>query len=182
MTTRADYTPEEWKLLKYAGMDVGIAVALAAWSGPFGTLKELFYILLAGVEGQEKFSQNALIRSVWKEAEPETTREKIQKRLQDTKAHLASEASPETRRDTSAMTLQAALQVCTQVADLLERKAPAEEADEFKRWLLFIGERVARAAREGSFLGVGGSRFSEEEKTTLTALAEALRVTPYQLA
>lgn len=178
MTTKSDYNLEEWRLLKYAGMDVGIAVAFAAWSGPFGTLKELFYILMAGVEGKEKFHTNELIRSVWKEAEPETTREKIQKRLQDTVTHPPDTMPQDEASNRSTVTLQAALNVAAQVADLLERKAPPEEGNEFKQWLLFIGETVASSAKEGSFLGIGGSRVSPEEKAALEAIANALRVVP----
>jgi hypothetical protein len=58
------------------------------------------------------------------------------------------------------------------LAALLAHKAPAEEANEFKRWLLEIGQRVADASKEGD----GGSRVTEKEAATLGALATVLEV------
>jgi hypothetical protein len=53
---------------------------------------------------------------------------------------------------------------------LLAHKAPAEEASEFKRWLLEIGRRVADASKEGN----GDSHVTEKEAATLGALATIL--------
>jgi hypothetical protein len=72
--------------------------------------------------------------------------------------------------------LEEALQVCGQLADLLEKKFPASQAEEFKDWLLAIGESVASAAAEGGFVAVGGELGSQAEATALHAMRDALRV------
>jgi hypothetical protein len=63
-----------------------------------------------------------------------------------------------------------ALSALHALAALLAHKAPAEEASEFKRWLLEIGRRVADASKEGS----GDSRVTEKEAATLGALGAVL--------
>jgi hypothetical protein len=60
------------------------------------------------------------------------------------------------------------------VNDLLQRKVKPEEADEFKKWLLAVGRRVAEAANEGSIFGFGGERVSDAEKNVLRQIAFAL--------
>jgi hypothetical protein len=62
------------------------------------------------------------------------------------------------------------------VVTLLARKAPAPEAEGYKRWLLTVAQRVAEAAKEGGFLGIGGVRVSEAEQATLAEIAGALGV------
>jgi hypothetical protein len=42
--------------------------------------------------------------------------------------------------------------------------------------LLNLGNRVANAAKESSFLGFGGERVSEPERTLLAELAQSLGV------
>ena len=60
------------------------------------------------------------------------------------------------------------------VNDILNRKVKPEEADEFKKWLLAIGQRVAEAANEGGIFGFGGEQVSDAEKHVLKQIAFAL--------
>ena len=67
-------------------------------------------------------------------------------------------------------------QKCRQVSQLLAAKSTPSEAGEYKQWVLQVGEKVAQAAKEGGFLGVGGQRVSQEERVVLDAIADALDV------
>jgi hypothetical protein len=69
---------------------------------------------------------------------------------------------------------QAALNLLRAVNELLNRKVKPEEADEFKKWLLTVGRRVAEAANEGGIFGFGGERVSDAEKNVLRQIAFAL--------
>jgi hypothetical protein len=51
MTTKADYTAEEWELLARAPFMVAMAVVAASPSGPIGIIKELSAI--GGASGGE---------------------------------------------------------------------------------------------------------------------------------
>ena len=69
---------------------------------------------------------------------------------------------------------ESALNHVRAVNDLINRKVKPEEADEFKKWLLAIGRRVAEASNEGGIFGIGGERVSEAEKNVLRQIAFAL--------
>ena len=43
-----------------------------------------------------------------------------------------------------------------------------------REFLVKLGEKVANAAKEGAFLGFGGERVSEPERTLLAELAQAV--------
>jgi hypothetical protein len=60
-----------------------------------------------------------------------------------------------------------------EVSAILESKAPGD-ASAFKAWLRGIGQQVAEAAVEGSFLGFKGVRVSDREKATLADISRAL--------
>ena len=69
-----------------------------------------------------------------------------------------------------------ALDACRTLASLIDRKASPEEAEGVKRWLVTIAQRTADAAKEGGFLGVGGTRVSESETEAIREVARALGV------
>jgi hypothetical protein len=54
---------------------------------------------------------------------------------------------------------------------LLERLATDEEVVEYKRFVYGLAEAVARAHKEGGFLGIGGKEISEREQAALDEIA-----------
>jgi hypothetical protein len=48
------------------------------------------------------------------------------------------------------------------------------EADAYKQWIMVAAQKVAEAAKEGGFLGFGGTRVSSDEQAALTELSGAL--------
>ena len=60
------------------------------------------------------------------------------------------------------------LQHLRETVELLERKATAEEVDDYRRFVLSLSQRVAEAHKEH------GERVSEAETAALTEVAEAL--------
>ena len=69
-----------------------------------------------------------------------------------------------------------ALDACAKLRMVLDTKAP-EDAPAFKAWLNGIALKVAEAASEGGFLGIGGVKVSDAEKATLADIAAALGTT-----
>jgi hypothetical protein len=84
---------------------------------------------------------------------------------------LTAELKRVARQDAGQIREQA-LSALHALAALLAHKAPAEEANEFKSWLLEIGQSVADASKEGN----GDSRVTEKDATTLGALATVMEV------
>jgi hypothetical protein len=62
---------------------------------------------------------------------------------------------------------------CKRAAAVVAQKSPAE-ADEYKRWLASLSRKTAEAAKEGGFLGFGGTQVSDEENTAIKELDSAL--------
>ncbi len=157
MASKADFTPEEWKAIVAAAPMVGLAVTCASPSGPWGVMKEMLSMGMAMTEMLEKGRNNSLIAELGA----------------DLKARQTKSEPPQGMTDAE-QCKQTALSHLRGVNEVLDRKVKPEEADEFKKWLLAIGRRVAEAANEGGFFGFGGERVSEAEKNVLRQIAFAL--------
>lgn len=162
MTGRAQYSPEEWNLVRKAPGMVGLAVVAASPSGPLGILKEMFAVGKLVGETMLQDRSNTLISSVVADLATREGREQAQ-------PTEISGMSPEQAK-------RHALDTCRQVAALVDQKATREEAEGFKRWLLLLGRCAAEAAKEGGFLGIGGTRVSGQEIAALNEAAAALGV------
>src|SRR4026208_277087 len=161
MTTKANFTPEEWNLLRRAPMMPGLVVVAASPSGPVGILQETFAVgkVLAEAKAQ---SPGELISSLVADLTTEEGR----------KAARPADPvgkSPEQTKST-------ALDSPRPVGTLLDQKARPEESQAVKRWLHDTGKRVSEAAKEAGFLGLGGTQVSEQEKAALNELGRSLGV------
>jgi len=120
-------------------------------------MKEMLSMGMAMSEMLEKGSSNPLIAAL----------------AADLKARQTKPEPPQGMKDPE-QCKQAALNHVRAVNDVLNRRVKPEEADEFKKWLLAIGQRVAEAANEGGIFGFGGERVSDAEKNVLRQIAFAL--------
>jgi len=157
MPGKANFTPDEWKKIVAAAPMVGLAVTCASPNGPWGVMKEMLSMGMAMAEMVQKGSSNPLIADLATDLKGRETKPEPPKDLKD----------PEQCKD-------AALEHIRAVNELLDGKMKGPEADEFKRWLLTVGHRVAEAANEGGLFGFGGERVSESEKNVLRQIAFAL--------
>ena len=64
---------------------------------------------------------------------------------------------------------------CGKAADLLDEKSDAQEANQYKAWVMIIGQKVASAAKEK---GSAGEKVSLKEEALLDKIAAALRHNP----
>jgi hypothetical protein len=165
MANKQNFTPEEWTKVLQSTMLVGIAVSAADPSGLWGALKEAARGSSALIAAKSNAASNELIKAVASDFETPQARSDVQKALKD----CFADAQP-------ADCVQRSLANLRDVSKILDAKAPADAAA-FKTWLRSIGQNVAEAASEGSFLGFGGVRVSEAEKATLDDIAEALGAT-----
>jgi len=161
MATKTDFSAEEWKHIVAAAPMVGLAVTCASPNGPLGVMKEMFSMGMAMAEIIQKGSTNPLIASLIADLKERTTK---------------PEPPPDIKNAEQGK--EAALQQIKQTVEVLNKKVPAAEADELKRWLMNVGQKVADASNEGGFFGFGGQRVSDAEKQTLTQIAGILGVPP----
>ncbi len=175
MTTQADFTPDEWQTILTSPTVVGATVMLAAVSGPIGTVKEMIAVGKAVAEVVEKGSSNSLVQALAQDAKARIEAQKAKQPGQEVK--LDPEIEQRIKGAKSAEAARAVLmQEVGEVVALVASKATPDEALGFKQWLMGVAVQVAQAAKEGGFLGFGGTQVSDTEKTALTELSGVLGV------
>ena len=160
MGVKGKFTAEEWRALLRAPMLVSYAVAGAAPSDEEGYIQEMAAVADAIFEGGQAASQDSLVSEVV--------------------ANIVANAEDDQRGQTEKIPVSdvkgRALTNCQEVAGLLQTKVSPQEADDYKRWLLAVAQRVAGAAKEGGIFGFGGAQVSKTEVATINEIAAALGV------
>jgi len=163
MTTKVDYTTEEWNVIMQSPMAAAMVVMFASPSNPVGLAQETFAVSKMLAENVGKPSGVGLIDSVAEQ-------------LKDAEGRKAAQPPrPEAGADITALKGRA-LGTLRQLNDLLTAKAPAEEATSFRQWILTTAQQVAGAAKEGGFLGIGGASISAEETAAIAEVERTLGV------
>ena len=159
MTTKADFTDDEWARLERAPMVAGMAITLADPGGPIEVVKESMAAIKTVLEAAKAGGHGELVDAVAKDVAEKTQHR--QNPLGDFKPRGA----------------QAGEQILDElrgVNELLNEKATPEEAAAFREWLLTAAQRAADAAKEGGFMGFRAERVSEGEQQMLDKLGEVL--------
>jgi hypothetical protein len=164
MSAKPDYDAQEWQLLIDVPPLVGTAVMVAGRSG-LGTMKEAFAVASGVMSAREGYEGNALIQAL------------IDGRIKDKDRSSVERRGAEIRGKSPEELIDFALDKCQQVVALLQAKSTDQEAGEYKAWALAVGEKVANAAKEGGFLGIGGERVSQAERDVLQKISQALSLT-----
>ena len=123
MTTKSDFTPEEWKLIQEGPVTAGMLL-LASESG--GTFRETFALARAFTDARKKHGESELLDELIS-AKPEYDRHRY--------------STPELLRDQG-------LQRIAEASKLLEQKATPAELEAYRGFTLGLAERVANAHRE----------------------------------
>ena len=165
MANKASFSPDEWKQLLESPMLAGMVVTAADPSGVWGVIKEGLAASGPLPEAKADAGSSELVRAVAADFKTFEGRSAARDGL---KATVAGGKTGDLKPK--------AIGGLRQVSALLEAKAP-EEAPAFKAWLQAIAQRVAEAAKEGSFLGFGGVQVSDAEKATLAEISDALKLT-----
>ena len=162
MLTKADFTAEEWTVIRRAPIMAGLVVVSASPSGPIGVIKEMFAVGKTLAAAKTQGGSSDLVKAVVADLESAEARQ------QSTPAELQGKSADQVRT--------AALEACRRAAALVEAKGKPDEAQAFKQWLATVGQNVAEAAKEGGFLGIGGTPVSAQETAALKDLTAALGV------
>ena len=149
MTTKSDFTDEEWTRVLRAPFVAGMAISLADPGGPIEMSKETM--------------------TTMKSATNPPSREQLLTEIAlDIQSMTQQRQSP-----ISGFKPQAAQQILDElgaVSEIVNSKATAEEAAAFKQWLLTTAQAAADAAKEGGFMGFGAVQVSEGEQKMLDQL------------
>jgi hypothetical protein len=163
MTSRADFTDEEWARLGRAPLLAATAISLSDPGGPIEAVKELGAASRTLIEAAREGGSGDFVQSV----------------AQDVTAKAERRENPmaDFKLDRSRAREQI-LDELRAVHALLAEKATPEEVAEFGEWIRMASQRAALAAKEGGFLGIGGERVSEREQQMLETLGEIFGTPP----
>jgi hypothetical protein len=160
MTSKADFTEEEWTRLKRAPFVAGLAISLADPGGPIEAAKETAATLRTVLHAAEDGGHGELVDALAREVTADARQRKNP--LAGFKPSSGATAGVEILDELRA------------VNGIVSDKASAEDADDLRAWLLAAAQEAADAAKEGGFLGFHAVRVSEGEQRMLDSLREAL--------
>jgi hypothetical protein len=158
MTTKADYTEQEWAGLVRAPITVGSYIVIADPS-VMAMLSETQGMMQAIQAQQAPEAASELVAAVVAEIVAMASRkEKIAPPQIEKGQDAGSQIMANLQQDLAG----------------LDAKATHDEKVGFCAWLLTVANATAEAGREGGFLGIGAVRVSEQEKAALATLKQAL--------
>lgn len=160
MATRDAFDEAEWARVVQSPMLASLAVTAADPSGLIGAVQEATATSRAMLDARKQ--EGSLAAEIVNAFEDGETRK------------AARQGAMELARGKKPAELSAAaVEELSGVAALVRQKAP-EQSSEFAAWLTDLATRVAEAASEGGFLGMGGEKVSDAEKKTLADIGSAL--------
>lgn len=159
MTTKSDYTEEEWNGLMTAPVMAGT------------------YIIAADVSitamGKE---MKGMLKAIQKQDVSDASQELVAAIVADIVAKSGDKEKMETPEmdKNSPDGLNQILDGIVEATAVLETKSNPAEAAGYKQWVLNVAQATAEAGREGGFLGIGAVRVSDKEKAALAKLKTTL--------
>ena len=158
MSTKSDYTDEEWAALLRAPIVAGMAISIADPGGPIELTHELMATMRA-VTAPEV--QDPLVTAIAQEVAA----------LAKERKNPAKDFKPKGPAPGDQV-----LDEIRRVRAILQAKATPDEQQAFGTWLLAVAQHAADAAKEGGFMGFGAEQVSDGEREMLSRLGTALGV------
>jgi hypothetical protein len=157
VTTKTDFTEEEWTRVVRAPLVAGMAVSLADPGGPIEATKESVASLKSATNPP---SREQLLAEVALEVQAMT-----QERRNPLSGFKVAKDRPPGEQ---------ILEELRGVRRIVAAKATREELDAFGEWLVVAAQAAADAAKEGGFMGIGAERVSAGEQAMLTSIRAAV--------
>ena len=159
MTSKAEFTEEEWARVKRAPFVAGMAISLADPGGPIEAFKETAATLKTVLATSQQGGRGGFVDGIAREVADEARQRKNP--LGGFKPSQGATAGT------------AVLDELGAVQRLVAQKATPEEAEAFATWLQAVAQVAADAAKEGGFFGFHAERVSDGEQRMLDSLRDA---------
>lgn len=164
MSKMSDYTQDEVEKLMAAPMVVSMYVMGSSLSGPIGLVKEMMAGVNTAIEAGKQAAPDSLFHELWSEQNMKVQQDKMQ---QETKESTAGAQNMDQAKAKMLDELKASV-------GIVSAKGSPEEVAAFKKLLSEAAANVANAAKEGGFMGIGGTLVNDAEKSALSDLQSAL--------
>jgi len=157
MTTKADFTEDEWATLVRSPVVAGMAITLADPGGPIEVVKETSAVikLVTGSSDDRDDLVGELAREV--------------RGLAEQRKNPVGDFKPR-----GALAGKEIVDEISRAGEIVSAKASPEEAEAFRAWIMECAQNAADAAKEGGFMGFHAERVSQGEKDMLAQLRSAL--------
>jgi hypothetical protein len=163
MAKKESFSAEEWNLIRVAPILVMTGVAASDPGGLIGAFQESFSGVNSMMGAFKESSSLELMGALLAEKTMPTMPDKKQ---------MLGEGSAEQQ---SANFKNAVMGYVKQALALVKSKGTPEEAAAYGKMMAGVAEKVAKAAKEGTFFGFGGERVSAGEKAFLDELNGVLQ-------
>ena len=158
MTTKADFTEDEWATLVRSPVVAGMAITFADPGGPIEVMKETAAVVKF-VTGSASEEREDLVGEIARDV----------RALAEQRTNPVGDFKPR-----GALAGKQVLEEISRANEIVGAKATPEEADAFREWIMECAQRAADAAKEGGFMGFHAERVSQGEKDMLEQLRSAL--------
>lgn len=154
MTSKSDYTEQEWEGLLQAPIMAGMYIMVADVS--MTAMGKEMAGMLKAIQGQEApNAAKGLVSAVVADIVAKSSnKEKLEQpeldKHQDPKMQI--------------------MKILKEDLAVLDEKSTPEEKSGFGAWLMTVAQATAEAGREGGFLSIGSVRVSDKEKAALAEL------------
>jgi hypothetical protein len=157
MTSKSDFSDDEWAHVLRAPFVAGLAVTFADPGGPIEASKEQ----MAAIRGaMNPPSREELLTDVALDVQG----------MSQQREHPLKGYRPAGGGDPR----EALLEELHATRAVIEFKATPAEATAYSRWVVDVAQAAADAAKEGGFMGIGATRVSDREQSMLDRVRETL--------
>jgi hypothetical protein len=157
MTTKAEFSEDEWATLVRSPIVAGMAITLADPGGPIEVVKETSAVLKV-VTGSSD-DRDDLVGELAREV----------RGLAQQRKNPVGDFKPR-----GALAGKEIVDEIARAGEIVSAKASPEEAEAFRAWIIECAQSAADAAKEGGFMGFHAERVSQGEKDMLAQLRSAL--------
>jgi hypothetical protein len=157
MTSKSDFSEDEWERLVRAPLVAGLAIMIADPGGPIEATKETM----------------ASIRTA---TNPPTREQLLTEVALDVQTEVQAKRNPLKgfKPTGTAGAGDAVLAEIAAVMGIVAARATAEETEGFGNWLVSAAQASADAAKDGGFMGIGAHQVSEREQDMLARVRESV--------
>jgi hypothetical protein len=159
VTTKSDFSEEEWSRIVRAPFVAGLAISLADPSGPIEAAKESMATVKSATNPS---SREQLVTEVALDIEAE-----VQQKRNPLRGYRPS-------LEGTAPSGEQVLVELSAVQAIVAAQATPEETAAFGQWLVASAQAAANAAKEGGFMGFGAAQVSKGEREMLDQVRAAV--------
>jgi len=157
VTTKDDFTDDEWVRVVRAPFVAGLAITLADPGGPIEAAKETMATMRTATNPPRR---DQLLAEV--ALEVQAMAQEKRHPLRGYKPTAAGAPGPQV------------LDELREVQAIVAARATSEEATAFAGWLVASAKAASEAAKEGGFMGFGAEQVSEREQAMLDQVRDAV--------